>query len=444
MSDQSLPHDHEAEQSVLGAMMLSIDVLDEIAEIVSGGDFYRPAHESVFNAITGLREAGSPVDVRTVAATLAESGDLQRVGGVLYLHGCVEAVPTVANGTYYARIVADRAMSRRLVEAGQRISQLGLRSGGLSGAGVDLSSAVELSQEAVFAITNRGADDFAVLGDMLQPTLDDIEKAAGMGDDVQGVPTGFLDLDRLLNGLHPGQLIIVAGRPGLGKSTLSMDFARHAAIRHKQASAIFSLEMSRIEMVMRLLSAESRVPLHVMRSGHLTDDDWAKLAKRMGEIGDAPLFLDDTPSMTLADIRAKARRLKQRHDLKLLVVDYLQLMSSPKRTESRQQEVSDLSRGLKLLAKEIECPIVAVSQLNRGPEQRQDKRPQKSDLRESGSLEQDADVIILLHREDAYDKESARAGEADLIVDKHRNGPTDTITVAAQLHLSRFVDMAIA
>jgi replicative DNA helicase len=335
-------------------------------------------------------------------------------------------------------------MSRRLIEAGQRITQLGFRSAGLNGAGVDLSSAVELSQEAVFGIANRRADDFTALGDMLQPTLDDIEKAAGNGDDVMGVPTGFADLDRLLNGLHPGQLIIVAGRPGLGKSTASMDFARHAAIRHKQASAIFSLEMSRVEMVMRLLSAEARVPLHVLRSGQLTDDDWSRLAKRMAEIGEAPIFVDDTPAMNLADIRAKARRLKQRHDLKLLVVDYLQLMTSAKRTESRQQEVADLSRGLKLLAKEIECPVIAVSQLNRGPEQRTDKRPQMSDLRESGGIENDADVIILLHRDDYYDKEHERAGEADFIVAKHRNGPTDTITVAAQLHLSRFVDMAIA
>jgi replicative DNA helicase len=226
-------------------------------------------------------------------------------------------------------------------------------------------------------------------------------------------------------------------------STASMDFARHAAIRHNCASAIFSLEMSKIEIVMRLLSAEARVPLHILRSGQLSDDDWTKLARRMGEISEAPIFVDDTPSMNLMEIRAKARRLKQRHDLKLIVVDYLQLMTSAKRTESRQQEVADLSRGLKLLAKEVECPVIAVSQLNRGPEQRTDKRPQLSDLRESGSIEQDADVVILLHRDDYYDKESPRAGEADFIVAKHRNGPTDTVTVAAQLHLSRFVDMAI-
>jgi replicative DNA helicase len=226
-------------------------------------------------------------------------------------------------------------------------------------------------------------------------------------------------------------------------STAAMDFARSASVRNNLASAIFSLEMSKVEIVMRLLAAESRVPLHVLRSGQLSDDDWTKLARRMGEISEAPLFVDDTPNMNLMEIRAKARRLRQRHDLKLIVVDYLQLMTSPKRVESRQQEVAELSRGLKLLAKEVDCPVIAVSQLNRGPEQRTDKRPQLSDLRESGSIEQDADVVILLHRDDYYDKESPRAGEADFIVAKHRNGPTDVVTVAAQLHLSRFVDMAI-
>jgi replicative DNA helicase len=227
-------------------------------------------------------------------------------------------------------------------------------------------------------------------------------------------------------------------------STAAMDFARSVSVRHNFSSAIFSLEMSKVEIVMRLLSAESRVPLHALRSGQLGDDDWTRLARRMGEISEAPLFVDDTPNMTLMEVRAKARRLKQRHDLKLVIVDYLQLMSSPKRVESRQQEVAELSRGLKLLAKEIDCPVVAVSQLNRGPEQRNDKRPQLSDLRESGSIEQDADVVILLHRDDYYDKESPRAGEADFIVAKHRNGPTDTVTVAAQLHVSRFVDMAVS
>jgi replicative DNA helicase len=440
--DKAPPQDVAAEQGVLGGMLLSKDAIADVVEILKTNDFYRPVHATVYDVILDLYGRGEPADALTVAAALADNGELQRIGGVPYLHTMIESVPTAANASYYARIVADRAILRRLVEAGTKIVQLGYNTSG--NAGGDVDDIVDRAQQAIYDVTEkRVSEDFAALGDMLQPTLDEIEAVGASGGVMSGVPTGFADLDRLLNGLHPGQLIIVAGRPGLGKSTASMDFARNAAIRHGCASAIFSLEMSKIEMVMRLLSAEARVPLHTLRSGQLSDDDWTKLARRMGEISEAPIFVDDTPNMNLMEIRAKARRLKQRHNLKMLVIDYLQLMSSPKKTESRQQEVSELSRGLKLLAKEIECPVIGVSQLNRGPEQRTDKRPQLSDLRESGSIEQDADVVILLHRDDYYDKESPRAGEADFIVAKHRNGPTDTITVAAQLHLSRFVDMAI-
>ncbi|BAL93305.1 putative replicative DNA helicase [Actinoplanes missouriensis 431] len=440
--DKAPPQDVAAEQGVLGGMLLSKDAIADVVEILKVGDFYRPVHATIYDVILDLYGRGEPADALTVAAALADSGDLQRIGGVPYLHTLIESVPTAANASYYARIVSERAILRRLVEAGTKIVQLGYGTGGNGGRDVD--DIVDLAQQAIYDVTEkRVSEDFAALGDMLQPTLDEIEAVGAAGGVMTGVPTGFQDLDRLLNGLHAGQLIIVAGRPGLGKSTVSMDFARNAAIQSGHASAIFSLEMSKIEMVMRLLSAEARVPLHTLRSGQLSDDDWTKLARRMGEISQAPIFVDDTPNMNLMEIRAKARRLKQRHNLRLLVIDYLQLMSSPKKTESRQQEVSELSRGLKLLAKEIECPVIAVSQLNRGPEQRTDKRPQLSDLRESGSIEQDADVVILLHRDDYYDKESPRAGEADFIVAKHRNGPTDTVTVAAQLHLSRFVDMAI-
>jgi replicative DNA helicase len=441
--DRTPPQDIMAEQCVLGGMLLSKDAIADVVEILRSNDFYRPAHSTVFDIILDIYGRGEPADPITVAAALTDAGDLARVGGAAYLHTLISSVPTAANSSYYARIVAERAVLRRLVEAGTRIVQLGY--GSAAGQGRDVDDIVDLAQQAVYDITERrSGDDFAILADLLQPALDEIEAVGSRDGMMAGVPTGFGDLDRLLNGLHPGQLIIVAGRPGLGKSTVSMDFARNAAVRHNMASAIFSLEMSKIEIVTRLLSAEARVPLHVLRSGQLSDDDWTRLARRMGEISEAPIFVDDTPNMTLMEIRAKARRMRQRNELKLVVVDYLQLMSSPKRTESRQQEVADLSRGLKLLAKEIECPVIAVSQLNRGPEQRTDKRPQLSDLRESGSIEQDADVVILLHRDDYYDKESPRAGEADFIVAKHRNGPTDTVTVAAQLHFSRFVDMAIS
>ena len=389
--DRTPPQDVAAEQCVLGGMLLSKDAIADVVEILKSGDFYRPAHATIFDAILDLYGRGEPADPITVAASLADAGSLGRIGGAPYLHTMMNMVPTAANAAYYARIVGERAVLRRLVEAGTRVVQLGYGSG--SG-GRDVDEIVDLAQQAIYDVTEkRVSDDFAILNDLLQPTLDEIESVGAQGGVMTGIPTGFSDLDRLLNGLHGGQLIIVAGRPGLGKSTVSMDFARSASIRHNITSAIFSLEMSKVEIVTRLLSAEAKVPLHVLRSGKLSDDDWTKLARRMGEISEAPLFVDDTPNMNLMEIRAKSRRLKQRHDLRLVVVDYLQLMSSPKRTESRQQEVAELSRGLKLLAKEIDCPVIAVSQLNRGPEQRTDKRPQLSDLRESGCLTADTRIV---------------------------------------------------
>jgi replicative DNA helicase len=439
--ERTPPQDLAAEQSVLGGMLLSKDAIADVVEILRSNDFYKPAHSTVFDKVLDLYGAGEPADPVTVSAALADSGDLARIGGAAYLHTLISSVPTAANAGYYARIVSERAVLRRLVEAGTRIVQLGY--GSAAGSGRDVTDVVDMAQQAVYEVTEkRSSEDYTILEELLQPTMDEIEASSSRGGMMTGVPTGFSDLDRLTNGLHPGQLIIVAGRPGLGKSTASLDIMRSCSIRHGLASCIFSLEMSKTEIVMRLLSAEARVPLHNLRTGQMSDDDWTKLARSVGEVSEAPLFIDDSPNMTLMEIRAKARRLKQRHDLKLIMVDYMQLMSSPKKTESRQQEVSELSRGLKLMAKELEVPVIAVSQLNRGPEQRTDKRPQLSDLRESGSIEQDADMVVLLHRDDYYEKESPRAGEADFIVAKHRNGPTDTITVAFQGHFSRFVDMS--
>ena len=442
-SGRTPPQDVSAEQCVLGGMLLSKDAIADVVEALGIGDFYHPAHAEVFSAILDLYGRGEPADQITVAAAMGTAGTLGRLrGGAAYLHTLTSSVPTAANAGYYARIVAERAILRRLIEAGTRIADMGY--GSAAGMGRDVDDLVDVAQQLVYDVTeHRTREEMSVLADLLQPMLDEVEAIGANGGSMAGIPTGFTDLDRLLNGLHPGQLVIVAGRPGLGKSTAAQDFCRAASIKHGFPSAIFSLEMSKIEIVMRLMSAEARVPLHAIRSGRLSDGDWTKLARRMGEISDAPIFIDDTASMNLMEIRAKARRLKQRHDLKLVVVDYMQLMTSPRRTERREQEVAEISRGLKLLAKEIDCPVVAVSQLNRGPEQRADKRPQLSDLRESGSIEQDADVVILLHRDDYYDKESSRAGEAEFIVAKHRNGPTDTVLVASQLHLSRFVDMSM-
>ena len=757
--DRTPPQDLEAERSVLGGMMISKDAIADVIEQIRGTDFYRPAHEVVYDAIIDLYGRGEPADAITVADELTKRGEIGRIGGAPYLHTLIASVPTAANAGYYARIVRERAILRKLVEAGTRIVQLGY---GTDGGDVD--ELVNTAQAEVYAVTERrSSEDYLPLSEIIGGTVDEIEAAGHRGEGMIGVPTGFSDLDRLTNGLHPGQMIVVAARPAIGKalaldtplptptgwttmgkvrvgdqllasdgtpttvvaatevmvgrpcyrvtfddgttivadaqhqwatrtradrrqrdggtpsiwtteeihgtvrcatadrranhsvetarplqlpdadllvdpyllgawlgdghaasarftsadpeiamhiegrgyepelldtglrtlgvlgdkhipaeylraseqqrrdllaglldtdgtvnptgspqitltderlagdvrelvhslgyrigsstraaagrseatstaftitfttdddvfalerkklvhkerrrpstprlrqrfivsvepvesvpvrcveiahpshlylaseamvpthnSTLGIDIVRSASIKHNMSSVVFSLEMSRNEITMRLLSAEARVHLQKLRTGQMGEDDWAKIAQTMGKISGAPLFIDDSPNMSLMEIRAKCRRLKQRHDLKLVVIDYLQLMTSGKRVESRQQEVSEFSRALKLLAKELEVPVIAISQLNRGPEQRTDKKPQMSDLRESGSIEQDADMVILLHREDAYEKESPRAGEADLIVAKHRNGPTDTITVAFQGHFSRFVDM---
>ncbi|RGD60576.1 replicative DNA helicase [Kitasatospora xanthocidica] len=432
------PQDLDAEKSVLGGMLLSKDAIADVVEVLKPVDYYRPAHEMVHGAILDLYARGEPADPITVAGELTKRGELQRVGGASYLHTLVNSVPTAANAEYYAQIVHERAVLRRLVEAGTRIAGMGYAAEG------DVDEIVNAAQAEIYAVTEqRTNEDYAPLSDIMEGALDEIEAIGSRNGEMSGVPTGFADFDQLTNGLHPGQMIVIAARPAMGKSTLALDFARACSIHHKLPSVIFSLEMGRNEIAMRLLSAEARVALHHMRSGNMTDDDWTRVARRMPDVSEAPLFIDDSPNLSMMEIRAKCRRLKQRNDIKLVVIDYLQLMQSggSRRAENRQQEVSDMSRNLKLLAKELEVPVIALSQLNRGPEQRTDKRPMVSDLRESGSIEQDADMVILLHREDAYEKESPRAGEADLIVAKHRNGPTATITVAFQGHYSRFVDM---
>jgi replicative DNA helicase len=767
--ERTPPQDLMAEQSVLGGMLLNRDAIADVIEVLKSPDFYRPAHSIVFDTILELYGRGEPADAVTVGDAITRNGEAGRVGGLPYLHTLVQTVPTAANAGYYAKIVAELAILRRLVEAGTRIVQLGY-----SAEGAEVDDIVDRAQQAIYDVTERRtSEDYELLEALMQPTMDELEAIGGRNGLMSGVPTGFLDLDNLTNGLHPGQLIVIAGRPGLGKalaldtllptptgwttmgsvqvgdallgadglpttvmaatevmvgrpcyevrfsdgttivadeqhqwltstraerrgaggkrscvrttaelagtvrclsqdgrlnhsivttaalelphrelplspyvlgvwlgdghsagarittadselvmhleaegtevrrqagkmlygvgqavlrkldvlnnkhipvaylrassaqrrallaglmdtdgtvtstgnlqfcvtsrrlahdlrelvlslghratittkrvrgrseasctaytvnwttdertfrlerkhlvhkdrtrytqarngvrwithvrpvdsvpvrcvevdssdhlylateafvpthnSTLGLDIARSASIKNGQASVIFSLEMSKTEITMRLLSAEARVPLHHMRSGSMTDDDWARLARRMGEVAEAPLYIDDSPNLTMMEIRSKARRLKQRNQLRLVVIDYMQLMTGNKKAESRQQEVSELSRSLKLLAKELEVPVIAMSQLNRGAEQRTDKKPMLSDLRESGSIEQDADMVILLHREDAYEKESPRAGEADFIVAKHRNGPTAVITVAFQGHYSRFVDMS--
>ncbi len=381
--ERTPPQDIPAEQSVLGGMLLSKDAIADVVEVVRATDFYKPAHQTIFDVVVDLYGKGEPADPITVSAELTRQGEIGRVGGAPYLHTLLSSVPTAANAGFYARIVAEQAVLRRLVEAGTRIVQLGY---GASGAG-GVDDTVDRAQQAIYDVTERrSSEDYTLLEQLMQPTMDELEAIGSRGGSMSGVPTGFVDLDGLTNGLHPGQLIVIAGRPGLGKSTLGLDIARATSVKSGLPSAIFSLEMSKTEITMRLLSAEARVPLHHMRSGTMTDDDWNRLARRMGEVAEAPLYIDDSPNLTMMEIRAKARRLRQRNDLRLIVIDYLQLMSGNKKAESRQQEVSELSRSLKLLAKELEIPVIAMSQLNRGAEQRTDKKPQLSDLRESGCL----------------------------------------------------------
>lgn len=326
---------------------------------------------------------------------------------------------------------------RRLIEAGTKIAQLGYANE------TEVDALVDQAQAEIYAVTDGNAkEDYASFSEALEATMREIDANSNRPDGVYGVPTDFIELDELTGGLHGGQMIVIAARPGVGKSTLALDIARSAAIHHHMATVFFSLEMSRTELAMRILSAEGKISMGRLKKGDLDTEGWTNLATLQGRIDSAPLFIDDSPNMTLMEIRAKCRRLKQRNDLKLVVLDYLQLMSSGKKVESRQQEVSEFSRSLKLLAKELDVPVIALSQLNRGSEQRTDKRPMVSDLRESGSIEQDADMVILLHREDMYNPDSDRVGEADMIIAKHRGGPTRTIPLAFSGKYSRFNNMA--
>jgi replicative DNA helicase len=441
--DRTPPQAIEAEQSVLGAMMLSKDAIADVVEVLKPTDFYRPQHQLIFDAVLDLYARGEPADAVTVANELTRAGQLTRVGGAPYLHTLISLVPTAAHAGYYAGIVAERATLRRLVESGTRIVQMGYdaASGATDIVGT-VDDVADRAQMEIYGVSERrAAEDFVHIESLMQPTLDEIERISETGGIGTGIPTGFQQLDEITNGLHPGQMVTVAGRPGSGKSTLALDFARSAAVRHRKPTVVFSLEMGKLEIMMRLFAAEASVGLGTMRSGHMSDQDWSRLARRSSELAEAPLFIDDSPNLTMMEIRAKARRLRQRHDLQLIVIDYLQLMVSMKRVESRQQEVSEFSRAIKLLAKELEVPVVCLSQLNRGPEQRTDKKPMLADLRESGSIEQDSDVVLLVHRPDLYEPETERAGEADIIIAKHRNGPTATVPVAFQGRYSRFADM---
>ena len=434
--ERTPPYDLLAEQSALGGMLLSKDAVADVTGLLRGADFYIPKHEVIYEAVLELYSRGEPTDVITVTDELTKKGELQRAGGAEYLHTITSIVPTAANASFYAEIVGEKALLRRLVEAGTRIVQMGYAA---EGDAIDL---VNVAQSEIYGVTGvEQAEDYVPLSLAVEAAVDEITKAQAMPDGMLGVRTGFKELDEMTNGFSGGQMVIIAARPAMGKSTLALDVARNAAVHEAAPTVFFSLEMGRAEIAMRLLAAEAMIPMQALRKGDLDNRDFQKLAATQARVHEAPLFIDDSPNLTLVEIRAKCRRLKQQHGLKMVVIDYLQLLSSGKKVESRQQEVSEFSRALKLLSKELDVPVVALSQLNRASEQRADKMPAISDLRESGSLEQDADMVILLHREAVNDRDNPRAGEADFILAKQRNGPTGTVTVAFQGLYSRFQDM---
>jgi replicative DNA helicase len=436
--DRTPPHNLDAETSVIGGMLLSKDAIAEVSELVGPEDFYRGAHRTMFEAIRDLYDRGEPVDPITLGDALAQRGQLEDVGGQVGIIDLVERVPTAANALYYARIVGEHAQRRRLIEAGTTIARLGYDQT------IGVPEAVDTAESTVFSVAQHGAatGEFRTMKELVREGFELIEKLHENKSAITGLPSGFVDFDDLTAGLQPGNLIIVAARPAMGKSTLSTNIATYVAVELRRPVMLFSLEMSTAELVQRVLSAEARIDSKRLRTGSLHDGDWPKLSQAVGKVAEAPLFLDDNSAINLMEIRSKCRRLKQQHGLDLVIVDYLQLMQSHRRVENRVQEVSELSRGLKILAKELDVPVIALSQLSRKPEDRQDRRPQLADLRESGSIEQDADVVCFIYRDEVYNEESAARGEAELIVAKHRNGPLSTVRLSFLGHHSRFANMA--
>lgn len=427
----------EAEQVVLGSLITSPPLIADMTNLIKPESFYYPAHETLMTALITLSDEGNPVEAMSLAQHLRDFGLLERIGGYEYIVRLYR-MASPHNINYYASIVAEKATQRQLLAAHQRGIQA-IHDGN----GLTTQALVDATYRDLDTITEtRVASEVQRAGHTLAATIDKVDTLSKSDGGVTGVPTGFYELDRLTYGLHGGQMVVVAARPGVGKSTLGLDFLRSAAIKHKIPSILFSLEMSTDEINMRLLSAEARVELSHIRSGKLDDSDWDAIGRHQESIAEAPLFYDDTASNTMPQIRQKCRRLKQRHGLGLVVIDYLQLMQGESKGESRQQVVSDISRSIKLLAKELDVPVVAMSQLNRGSENRTDPTPKISDLRESGSIEQDADVVMLIHREDMYDPESTRTGEADVIIAKQRSAATGTAVMGFQGQLSRFVDLA--
>lgn len=432
------PNNLQAEESLLGAMLLSRDAVAAAAEVVSAADFYKPAHAHLYDAVTSLVAQGEPVDPVTVADELRRADLLDAVGGPEALIRLQTGTPATTNAGHYAKIVEEHALLRRMIGVASEIAELGYSLPD------DVVKTIDHAESLVYGLSqHRMTDSLSHLQDMLKDTLDRIEELYDRGNAITGVPSGFADIDGLLSGLQPSALIVVGARPAMGKTAFALGMASHAALHAQRPVLYFSLEMSRVELSQRLLCSEARVDSQRVRNGRLDDADWTKITHAVGRLGEAPIWIDDNPNVSLMEIRGKARRLKSRiGDLGLVVVDYVQLMTGRTAAESRQVEVAELSRGLKILARELEVPVVALAQLNRGLEQRADKRPMLSDLRESGALEQDSDVVMFLYRDEIYNPESPDRGTAEVLVAKHRSGPTGMARLAFLSHYTRFANMA--
>lgn len=434
--DKVPPHSVEAEQSLLGSMFLSAEAIPQVLEKIRSDDFYYPAHQHVCQAIVALYGRGEPVDPITTAEELKTMGVLDKIGGKTYLHDLLQEVPTAANVKYYLDIVEKKAVLRNLIRVATEVATLGYE------ASDDVEAAIDRAENLIFSIAQRRITErFLPVKDFLPEIFEQIERLYQKETQVTGLPTGFKDLDKLTSGLHPSDLIVVAARPSMGKSSLVLNMAENISLQEKVPVGIFSLEMSKHQLVQRLICSVARVDAQVLRVGNLKEDDWPKFSNAVGQLAEAPIYIDDTANITIMEVRAKARRLMARKELGLIIVDYLQLMQGDTRSENRQQEISEISRALKILGRELNVPIIAVSQLSRAVEQRQDKRPLLSDLRESGAIEQDADVVLFIYRDDYYYRDSDDKGIAEIIVAKHRNGPTGTVKTAFLQHYTKFANL---
>ena len=441
--DRRPPFSPEAEASVLGGMLIDGAAVARVLEFVNESMFYREAHRRIFRAMVRLFQRGSVLDVVTVSEELGKSGELENAGGLEYLASLLDAVPTAANIEYHGRIVHDKAMLRRLIDAAQAIVRDAYEQGDR-----DVDEVIDQAEQRVFRVSeSRNREGFVWIKEVLWPTFEHIERLQESAGGVSGVATGFRDLDRMTTGLQAGDLVVVAGRPSMGKTSWALNVAQNAAIGHEVPVAIFSLEMSKEQLVQRFLCAEGRVDAQRLRRGSLAPEEYQRLARAASHLNAAPIWIDDSATGNVLEMKAKSRRLKEKSDLGLVVVDYIQLMSGATRSDSRVQEVSEISRGLKALARELEVPVVALSQLSRAPEQRTDRRPQLSDLRESGAIEQDADLVVFLYRPEYYfgptDKDGkSLEGDAELIVAKQRNGPTGTLKLYFHKSYTRFDSLA--